>query len=210
MVMGIFPLGAPIAPSLEVIFSNKRGIMSALSSSFSLLIQAVGGLYIIAVMLRFLLQLVQADFYNPITQAIVKITSPLLNPVRKVIPSVAGVDTASIVLALALQIALIYLLLAIKGFTPDIIPFPQVMISSLVQLANRLLDIYMYSLVIIAIASWIVRGNYNPGLMLLMQLTEPLSSRVRKIIPPLGGLDFSMMIIILIIYFLRNLLSSIA
>ncbi|MDP0588026.1 MAG: YggT family protein [Candidatus Endonucleobacter bathymodioli] len=184
--------------------------MSALSSSFSLLIQAVGGLYIIAVMLRFLLQLVQADFYNPITQAIVKITSPLLNPVRKVIPSVAGVDTASIVLALALQIALIYLLLAIKGFTPDIIPFPQVMISSLVQLANRLLDIYMYSLVIIAIASWIVRGNYNPGLMLLMQLTEPLSSRVRKIIPPLGGLDFSMMIIILIIYFLRNLLSSIA
>ncbi|MDP0561100.1 MAG: YggT family protein [Candidatus Endonucleobacter sp. (ex Gigantidas childressi)] len=184
--------------------------MSALLSSVSLLIQALGGLYIIAVLLRFLLQVVRADFYNPVTQVIVKITSPLLNPVRKVIPSVAGVDASSLVLALALQIVLIYLLLAIKGFTPDVIPFPQVIISSFVQLANRVLDIYMYSLVILAIASWIVQGSYNPGLMLLMQLTNPLSSRVRKIIPPLGGLDFSMMIIILIIYFLRNLLSSIA
>ena len=182
--------------------------MSALSSSFGFLIQTIGGLYIMAVLLRFLLQIVRADFYNPISQAIVKVTSPLLNPIRKIIPGFGGIDAASLVLALALQILLIYLLLAIKGFAPGLVPFPEVLITSLIRLADHVLDIYMFSLIIIAIASWVAQGSYNPGLMLLLQLTEPLSSRVRKVIPPVGGLDFSMMAIIIIIYFLKNLLAG--
>ncbi len=184
--------------------------MSALLSSFVFLLQTLGGLYIMAVLLRFLLQAAQADFYNPISQAIVKITSPLLNPLRKVIPGFGGIDAASLVLALLLQIALIYGLLAIQGVPPGMVPIPQVVLTSLVKLAEHILNIYMYSLIIIAIASWVAQGSYNPGLMLLHQLTEPLSSRIRKVIPPVGGLDFSLMAIIIIIYFLKNLLAGIA
>ncbi|WOG28500.1 YggT family protein [Endozoicomonas sp. 8E] len=182
--------------------------MSALSSSLVFLIQTLGGLYIMAVLLRFLLQLVKADFYNPISQAIVKVTSPLLNPLRKVIPGMGGLDLAALVLALILQILLVYVLFMVQGFAADAIPFPQVLIVSLKELAGEILNIYMFSLIIIAIASWVAPGSYNPGLMLLHQLTEPLSSRVRRVIPPLGGLDFSLMVLVLIIITLKNFIAA--
>lgn len=158
--------------------------MSALSSSLVFLIQTLGGLYIMAVLLRFLLQLVKADFYNPISQAIVKVTSPLLNPLRKVIPGMGGLDLAALVLALLLQILLVYVLFMVQGLATAAIPFPQVLIISLKELAGEILNIYMFSLIIIAIASWVAPGSYNPGLLLLHQLTEPLSSRIRRVIPP--------------------------
>ena len=182
--------------------------MSALSSSLGFLIQTLGGLYIMAVLIRFLLQLVRADFYNPISQAIVKITSPLLNPLRKVIPGYGGVDMASLVLALALQILLIYALFMVAGASPAQLPVPAILIRSLVELGLELLNIYMFSLIVIAIASWVAPNSYNPGLMLLHQITEPLSSRIRKVIPPLGGLDFSLMVLVIIIVTLKNFLSA--
>ena len=182
--------------------------MSALSSSLGFLIQTLGGLYIMAVLIRFLLQLVRADFYNPISQAIVKITSPLLNPLRKIIPGYGGVDMASLVLALVLQILLLYALLMVAGASPAQLPFPAILVRSLVELGLELLNIYMFSLIVIAIASWVAPNSYNPGLMLLHQITEPLSSRIRKVIPPLGGLDFSLMVLVIIIVTLKNFLSA--
>ena len=161
-----------------------------------------------AVLLRFLLQLVRGDFYNPISQAIVKITSPLLNPLRKIIPGFGGIDGASLVLALALQIGLVYAVLSMSGITPAAIPFSAVLISSGIKLLVEILNIYMFSFIIIAIASWVAPQSYNPGLMLLHQLTEPLSSRVRKVIPAIGGLDFSLMAIVLVIVTLKNFLSG--
>lgn len=182
--------------------------MSALSSSLGFLIQTLGGLYIMAVLVRFLLQLVRADFYNPISQAIVKITSPLLNPLRKIIPGYGGIDMASLVLALVLQILLIYALFMVAGAPVAQLPFPAILVRSLVELGLELLNIYMFSLIVIAIASWVAPNSYNPGLMLLHQITEPLSSRIRKVIPPLGGLDFSLMVLVIIIVTLKNFLSA--
>lgn len=184
--------------------------MSAFSSSLSFLIQTLGGLYIMAVLIRFLLQLVRADFYNPISQAIVKATSPLLKPIRKIIPGFGGIDVASLVLALILQIVLLYVLLLIGGYSIAAVPFPSVLISSLVKLGIEFLNIYMFSLIIIAIASWVAPNSYNPGLMLLHQITEPLTSRIRKVIPPLGGLDFSLMVLVIIIITLKNFLGALA
>lgn len=180
--------------------------MSAFGSSFSFLVQTLGGLYIMAVLIRFLLQLVKADFYNPISQAIVKATSPLLNPIRKVIPGYGGIDMASLFLALVLQMLLLYGLYMIAGVSPAQLSFAGILIKSLVELATEFLNIYMFSMIIIAIASWVAPQSYNPGLMLLHQLTEPLTSRVRKVIPPLGGLDFSLMVILIVIITLKNFL----
>ncbi len=182
--------------------------MPALSSSLSFLVQTLGGLYIMAVLIRFLLQLVRADFYNPISQAIVKVTAPLLNPMRKVIPGYAGIDMASLVLALILQIALLYVLFMIAGYALGVIPFHLVLLTALKKLAIELLNIYLFSLIIIAIASWVAPASRNPGLMLLYQLTEPLTGRIRKVIPPLGGLDFSLMVLVIVIITLKNFLSG--
>ena len=184
--------------------------MSAFSSSLTFLIQTLGGLYIMAVLIRFLLQLVRADFYNPISQAIVKATSPLLNPVRKIIPGYAGVDIASLVLALILQLIMLYVLLLIGGYSIAAIPFPDVLLSGLVKLGIEFLNIYMFSLIIIAISSWVAPNSNNPGLLLLHQITEPLTSRLRKVIPPLGGLDFSLMVLVIIIITLKNFLGALA
>ena len=182
--------------------------MSALSSSLGLLIEILGGLYIMAVLIRFLLQLVKADFYNPISQAIVKATSPLLNPLRKIIPGYGGIDLASLVLALILQILLLYALNLMEHSLQSI-PFSTVLIGSLVSLGVELLNIYMFSLILIAIASWVAPNSYNPGLMLLIQITNPLTSRIRKVIPPMGGLDFSLMALMIVIIILKNILEKI-
>ena len=182
--------------------------MGALSSSLTFLIQTIGGLYIMAVLVRFLLQLVRADFYNPISQAVVKATSPLLNPLRKIIPGFAGLDLASLVLALVLQVVLYYVLEGISGHPLEAVQFADIVIYSVVQIGIEFLNIYMFSLIIIAIASWVAPGSYNPGLMLLHQITEPLTSRIRKVIPPLGGLDFSLMVLVIVIVTLKNFLSA--
>ena len=182
--------------------------MSALSSALGFLVQTVVGLYIMAVLMRFLLQLVRADFYNPISQAIVKITSPLLNPLRKIIPGFGGLDMAALVLALALQVSLIYIKQMLLGISPQILPVTAVMITAVIELALQLLNIYLFSFIIIAIASWVAPHSYNPGLMLLHQLTEPMSSRIRRVIPPVGGLDFSIMVVFLVIYTLKIFLTG--
>lgn len=117
-------------------------------------------------------------------------------------------DTASLVLAFALQVGLLYILFMLKGVAAAAIPVPAVLMLSLKELATQFLDIYMYSLIIIAIASWVAPGSHNPGLMLLHQITEPMSSRIRKVIPPLGGLDFSLMVMVLIIITLKNFIAA--
>ncbi|WP_067515564.1 YggT family protein [Endozoicomonas ascidiicola] len=183
-------------------------LSSGLTSSLSFLIQTLGGLYIMAVLVRFLLQLVRADFYNPISQAIVKATSPLLTPIRKVIPGYAGIDFASLVLALVLQIILLFVDAALKGHVPTLTDIPDALFLSTIQIAISFLKIYLYSLIIIAIASWVAPGSYNPGLMLLHQITEPLTKRVRAFIPPLGGLDFSLMLLVIIIMSLLRFLGA--
>ena len=179
--------------------------MLAFSSSLIFLLQTFGGLYIMVVLLRFLLQLVRADFYNPISQAIVKVTSPLLNPVRKLIPGFCGFDIASLILSLILQIMLVYILLSLETSLTSAY-LPHILIISLKELISELLNIYIFSLIIIAIASWVTPGSYNPGLMLLHQLTEPLTNRMRKVIPALGGLDFSLMVLVLLIITLKNVI----
>ena len=181
---------------------------SLISYALSFLVETVGNLFTMAVLIRFLLQLVRADFYNPVSQAIVKVTGPLLNPLRRLIPGFREMDIAALILALLVQIVTVYLLLSIHKYTPSVIPVGQVLTISIFNLLNTLLNIYMFSLVIIAIASWVAPGSYNPVLILLHQLTEPLSSRIRRIIPPLGGLDFSLMVLGTLIVMIKNILPA--
>ncbi|MGY0218548.1 YggT family protein [Endozoicomonadaceae bacterium StTr2] len=179
--------------------------MSSIAQTLGVILQTVVGLYVIAILLRFLLQLVKADFYNPLSQAIVKATGPLLNPLRRIIPGIGGLDFASLVLAFLVEVVLIYGLLALKGFNPAQVPPNLAMGAALIGLMDSVLNIYTFSIIIIAIASWIAPQSYNPALMLMHQIIEPLAGRIRRMLPPMGGLDFSIMVLLLIIYALRGM-----
>ncbi len=167
------------------------------SNAGQFLISTLFGLYIVAVMLRFLLQWVRADFYNPLSQFLVKATNPPLRPLRRVIPGWRGVDFASVVLLLALQ-ALELVLLTWVDPRPLSLPGPVgLLVLSLAKLLGLLLSIYFFTILIEVILSWVSPGAYHPAAYLLHQLNEPVMRPARSILPPMGGLDLSPIIVLI-------------
>jgi YggT family protein len=141
------------------------------------------------VLLRFVLQLVRANFYNPLCQFAVKATQPLLKPLRRIIPSMFGLDMSSLVLAILVQLALMALtLLLTYGTTGNPL---QLLIWSLIGVTALFLKIFFFALIISVILSWVAPGSHNPGAELVNQICEPALAPFRKILPNLGGLDIS-------------------
>lgn len=153
---------------------------------------------VVIVVLRLLLQLVRADFYNPLSQAIVKVTMPVLKPLRKVIPSVLGIDMASVVLILLVQLVASIILCAIVGVT-GLIANPLVLLSwGFVGALSIVSSIIFWSMIISIIGSFIAPMSHNPLLVLANQLVNPIAAPIRKILPPLGGvIDLSPILILL-------------
>ena len=164
--------------------------MSGLTEAFIYILQTLGQLYLMVALLRFILQLVRADFYNPLCQFTVKATQPLLAPLRRVIPSVAGIDLAGLVLVLALQFALISIVLALVGL-PIMQLLPNILAWSLISVAGLFLKIFFFALIISVILSWVAPGSNNPGAQLTYQICEPLLAQIRRLLPDLGGIDIS-------------------
>jgi len=156
------------------------------------LIQTFAGLYLILILLRFLMQVSKVDFYNPICQAIVKVTDLPIKPLKKVIPTVRGVDFATLLVALVFQILAIALVMLLKGgylFHPVYIAW------SMVGLVSSIFDIYFFALIVMVISSWIAPHSNHPAMALVHQLTEPICAPARKLLPPMGGLDFSIILV---------------
>lgn len=170
------------------------------------LIDTLFGLYILLILLRFLLQTVRADFYNPISQFIVKATNPLLRPLRRIIPGWGGIDNASLVLLFLTQCLALLLLGLISGAFSGGLSIPGLILASITKLVSLLLYVYLFGIFILALLSWINPGSYNPVAAVIAKLTEPLMRPARKLIPPISGLDLSPMVVILGIYVLRMLL----
>lgn len=169
------------------------------------LVSFAASIYIMIIMVRFLLQLVRADFYNPLSQFIVKVTNPLLMPLRKIIPGFFGIDLASIILAIVLQFLTVQVLAIITGHGP--VDIAAALMFSVYELIHLALNIYMFSLIILVIVSWVAPQSHNPALSLLSSITEPVLRPIRRSIPPMGGLDFSVMIALVFIYILKIIFS---
>jgi len=167
------------------------------------LIQTLFGLYAGAVMLRLLLAMVRADFYNPVSQFLVKVTNPPLLPLRRIIPGVMGIDMASVVLLIVLQATKLLLIAAVQGF--GIHPLGLVVLT-LAELLTLLLNIYFFTILIQVILSWVSPGNYNPAVALLHSLNEPLLGRARRILPPISGFDLSPILVLVGLQLLEILL----
>ncbi len=155
--------------------------------------------YMTVILLRFLLQLARADFYNPITQFTVKATNPLLRPLRRVIPGWGGIDGASLVLAVIIQaITFFLILIALNGGIPAINPLTLLVWAAL-NVLGLIVKIYFWSVIAVVVVSWIAPQSGHPAIQLVAQLTEPVMSPVRKIMPSMGGLDLSPIIVFLIL-----------
>jgi YggT family protein len=170
--------------------------MDKLSQVGALLVQFFFYAYILIVVLRFLLQVVRADFYNPLSQFIVSATNPILIPLRKLIPGLFGIDIASIVLAIMLQMIALQLLFLLTG-GDAMYPLLPLVFGSAVKLVGLVLNIYFYSFIILVVISWVAPHTQNPAISVVNSLTEPVLRPIRKLMPSMGGLDFSIMIAML-------------
>ncbi|WP_339477579.1 MULTISPECIES: YggT family protein [unclassified Pseudomonas] len=163
--------------------------MIGLNTAAVYVLQTLGSLYLLIVLLRFVLQLVRANFYNPLCQFIVKATQPLLKPLRRIIPSLFGLDMSSLILAILVQLALMALTLLLTYGT---IGNPlQLLIWSIIGVTALFLKIFFFALIISVILSWVAPGSHNPGAELVNQICEPALAPFRRILPNLGGLDIS-------------------
>jgi YggT family protein len=163
--------------------------MIGLNTAAVYVLQTLGSLYLLIVLMRFVLQLVRANFYNPLCQFAVKATQPLLKPLRRIIPSVFGLDMSSLVLAILVQLALMALtLLLTYGTTGNPL---QLLIWSIIGVTALFLKIFFFALIISVILSWVAPGSHNPGAELVNDICEPALEPFRKFLPNLGGLDLS-------------------
>lgn len=168
----------------------------------TLIISTFGNLYAFIVVLRFLLQLSHADYYNPISQAIAKATNPPLVPLQKLLPRMGRVDLSSLLLAVGVKFAtfILIVLAADHAGMPNLVTL---LIVSAVGVLDLILTIYFWAVLGSVIISWVAPGSYHPAPQLLIQLTEPLFKLVQRVIPPLGGLDLSPIFIFLAIQIIQ-------
>lgn len=167
------------------------------------LIDSLCSLYILAVLLRFLLQYFGADFYNPIAQFLLKVTHPPLKVLRRFVPAIGKLDTSSLLLAIVLQMLADFLVFLLKGVSISLIAL---IFLSLTQLINLVLNIFIFSVFARALLSWFNQVNYDATTSVLISLTEPLLRLCRKIVPEMGGLDFSPLIVLLVLQLAKMVL----
>jgi len=181
------------------------------ASILHLIVYSLMSLFLVIVILRFLLQIVRADFYNPVSQAIVKITMPLLKPLRKIIPSILGIDTASVVLIILVQLLATVILCVIMGAMELILnPLP-LLLWGLIGALTIVSSIFFWCMIISIIGSFIAPFSGHPLLTLANQIINPLTAPIRKLIPPLGGvLDISPIIILLGLQIVNMLIARLA
>ena len=185
-----------------------------LLSPLMLIISTLFDLYILLVLLRFLFQMLRADFYNPVSQFIVKLTTPPLKILRRVIPSVGGQDAASIVLCLLLIYAKFLLMRALSipavhiggVMAPLSVSYGGLLVFSVADLVALILTVFLVAIIIKVILSWVNPGHYNPVIGLVDRLAQPVLRPVRKIVPLIGGLDLSPLLATLLVLVAKMLI----
>ncbi|AWL12877.1 uncharacterized protein HMF8227_02425 [Saliniradius amylolyticus] len=170
------------------------------------LVNVLFDLYLMVVLLRLWLQLVRADFYNPFSQFVVKATHPIVGPLRRILPPLGPLDTATLVLALVVAGLKVVALTAMSNALGGLNPVNLLVTSALIVLKEAL-SLAFWVLILRAILSWVSQGA-SPIEMVLGQLTEPMLAPIRRIIPPMGGLDLSVLVAIIGLQFVQILLQD--
>ncbi len=171
----------------------------------TVLLNKIIGIYLLAIVLRLLLRISNADFYNPITQTIVRVTQPAVAPLQSFMPVIRDLDTGTLMSALLLGIGSIALFLALEGETPFVDPLRMV-IWACIGICNMVVDIYFFLVLAVIILSWVAPFRRHPALDFVRQMAEPVMNPFRRILPPLGGLDLSPILLFMVINVLQIIL----
>jgi len=153
-------------------------------------------LYLLLLLLRFWLPVLRADFRNPVAQGVLRLTSPLIIPLRRFVPAIGRVDTATVLVAFTIEYLLIVLLLTLSGVTVAFVP---IALTSVLDLAVLSLNMFFFVILIKIIMSWVAPHNYNPVTAMLTSLSEPILRPFRRLIPSIGGLDVSPILAIVLL-----------
>jgi YggT family protein len=171
------------------------------SNPLILIIRTLGELYIFILLLRLVLQVVKADYYNPISQGVVRVTEPVLNPLQKISPKIGNVDMSPVMLAFVLKALILY---AIYALGSQLIALPMLGIYASIGILNTFLDIVFYAVLGSVIISWIAPDSPHPAPQLIMQVTAPIYKQVQKVLPPFGGFDLSPILIFIAIQIIQS------
>jgi YggT family protein len=175
---------------------------SYLTNPLEFLISTLFSLYILAVMLRFILGAVRADFYNPVSQFLVRITNPLLVPMRRIIPSFRQYDTSALLLMLLLQLVSLVIVVMLRGVS---VSFITLLLAAIGELVVLTFNVFIFAIVIQVILSWINPGTYNPVNALLHSITRPVMGPIQRLIPPVSGIDLSPLVALIGLQVLKML-----
>ena len=175
--------------------------MSGLNGAAIFVIQTLGSLYLLIVLLRFILQLVRANFYNPLCQFTVKATQPLLKPLRRVIPSLFGLDMSSLVLAILVQMVIFAVVLTLSYMSFNILGL---LLWAIIGVTALFLKVFFFAMIISVILSWVAPGSVSPGAELVNQITEPALAPFRRFLPSMGGLDISPILAFMVIQLIQS------
>ncbi len=167
------------------------------------LISTVIDLYVAAILLRLLLQWVRADFYNPLSQFLIKVTNPVVIPARRIVPSIGKLDTASVVVMVLLELAQLVIINLISQADYG---FQFLLVFAIKKLLVTLLMTYFVLIIARVVVSWIANQSRHPLIPLIYQLTEPVLKPINRLIPPIGGIDLSPLFVLIALRFLLLLL----
>lgn len=177
--------------------------MSTIKSLFVFLIQLVFDFYLYLLILRLLMQKLSINWSNPVTQMVIKVTEPVLKPLRRYIPGFKGFDLS--ILVLALVIAMVQQLIVVGlsyGFMPRVLGL--IMIAA-ITLVNKALYCFIFAIIVSALISWFPRLQGGPLSHIVNTISEPCLRLPRRFIPLIGGFDVSPVVALLVLYWLSLL-----
>jgi len=175
------------------------------ASALVFVVSSIAQLYLFVLLLRLLLPWVGADFRNPLAQGVLKITSPLVVPLRRVIPPIGRIDTATLLVTFFILYATIFLILLIQGLSAS---FAAISVSALVYIPLLTLRLYTFLIIVRVVLSWVSTGGYNPAVAIIFTLTDPVLRPIRRVIPIMGGFDLSPIFAIILVGALVRLVSG--
>ena len=182
--------------------------MNPLINVLDFLVHILITLYIYVVIIRMILGMTKADFYNPFSQFILTLTNPVLQPMRKLIPSIGKIDTAAIVLIFILKF--VELLLR-NLFVGKNVMLASLIVPTILGLINLVLNIFIFAIIVLIIISWVaphLHAQNNPMASILRSITEPLIRPARKLIPPIGMFDLSTFVVLVALYCIKIFILS--
>lgn len=162
------------------------------------LVQTLLGIILFVALLRFWMQWVRADFRNEIGQFVITVTNPVIIPLRKIIPSIGSIDSATVVTCYLLALIKGFVFLAMRGIQADPLAIAVLALGELIEAAIYLL---LIAVIVKIIASWISPRSYHPVVSLAHSISEPIMAPARRLLPPIAGIDFSPILVILFLQF---------